>query len=273
MQVPFSQILFCALPIVLGSSTIVCDAQTTLALSTEYTRLGNQAIAQTSQPYDVFSDTNPVNDPLAGYPNYMYIQGITTGCAAGTFCPTQNITRAQVAVFVIRGIFVSHYGANQGDNFTFGATPYFTDVPTGSFGFNWIQKLYELGITSGCAGTPGNLQFCPNDDIPNEQIAVWVMRARVYASTTWVPGQPPPPPPATYSWPYPTCQVFVDEPVTGFGFTAAQALAGLGVITPIVPATSQTPCPTPQGNFNGTNVITREQMAVYVVRAILNQFF
>jgi len=32
----------------------------------------------------------------------FYARGITAGCAAGLYCPTANVTRGQMAVFLVR---------------------------------------------------------------------------------------------------------------------------------------------------------------------------
>jgi hypothetical protein len=36
--------------------------------------------------------------------NGLYANGITTGCGTGTYCPTQNVTREQMAAFIIRAV-------------------------------------------------------------------------------------------------------------------------------------------------------------------------
>ena len=61
------------------------------------------------------------------------------------------------------------------------STPYFQDVQPGDFGFAYIQKLYELGITKGCSGQSPTISFCPLDTLENIQIAIFVARARALA--------------------------------------------------------------------------------------------
>lgn len=112
---------------------------------------------------------------------FPYIQklkdlGITAGCTATTFCSNQTITRAEAAVFLVRGKLKSLFG----DNFTYpcqtassGCTPFFTDVPMGAFAYSFIQKLFELGITTGCSAT----QFCPDMTLTRQEAAVFVVRA------------------------------------------------------------------------------------------------
>src|SRR5579871_4226115 len=52
------------------------------------------------------------------------------------------------------------------------AAPYFTDVPSTHPYFPWIQKMKQLGITSGCNTTT----YCPDDPVTREQMAVFIMR-------------------------------------------------------------------------------------------------
>ncbi|MCG6964763.1 MAG: hypothetical protein LJE95_16030, partial [Acidobacteria bacterium] len=45
------------------------------------------------------------------------------------------------------------------------------DVPCpGGFAVNWIEDLYNRGITAGCTAT----SFCPNDNTRRDQMAVFV---------------------------------------------------------------------------------------------------
>ena len=46
---------------------------------------------------------------------------ITTGYADGTYRPAENVTRGQMAAFIIRALF--------GDTFSYTPIAYFTDVP------------------------------------------------------------------------------------------------------------------------------------------------
>ena len=81
--------------------------------------------------------------------NLLSGEKVTAGCGTGLYCPTQNVTRAQMAIFIVR---TAMGGGPNADNFTYSPAPHFTDVPANAFGFQWIQKMYELGITAGCVG-------------------------------------------------------------------------------------------------------------------------
>lgn len=122
-------------------------------------------------------------DVPAGHPYHDDVVAITrnrvtSGCGSNSFCPESPITRAQMAVFLL----VAAYG--------FGYVPplptgtYFQDVAVGSFAAEWIEQLFRAGITSGCSGTTAcnavnpNALYCPNQGIPREQMAVFLLRAK-----------------------------------------------------------------------------------------------
>jgi RHS repeat-associated protein len=55
-------------------------------------------------------------------------------------------------------------------------TPTFGDVPCADPDWGYIQKMYEIGITSGC----GSGNFCPENPVAREEMAVFVMRTKYY---------------------------------------------------------------------------------------------
>ncbi len=72
-------------------------------------------------------------------------QRITTGCAPGRYCPSSNVTRAQMALFLDRALGLAPT-----------ATDFFTD-DNGATGEAAINRLAASGITGGCAPS----KFCP----------------------------------------------------------------------------------------------------------------
>jgi hypothetical protein len=120
---------------------------------------------------------------------YLHVQGIvnaqvTAGCGPGIYCPAAPITRAQAAVFLLRG----KDGAAYVPPPALGTV--FNDVPQGSFAAAWIEELADRSITSGCGG--GN--YCPNASLTREQIAVFLLRTEEGSSYT-----PPPCAMATFT--------------------------------------------------------------------------
>jgi photosystem II stability/assembly factor-like uncharacterized protein len=102
-------------------------------------------------------------------------RGITQGCAVGPprlYCPTANVTREQMAIFIERalGVFTPPAGP---------ATPTFQDVPNSgatNFSYEFIEDFVARGITSGCAAGPPRL-FCPAAAVTRAQMAVFLVRA------------------------------------------------------------------------------------------------
>jgi hypothetical protein len=117
------------------------------------------------------------NDVQAGDYNADYIQsffdeGYTVGCGGGNFCPDAIHTRAQTAVFILKGRHGTSYAPPP-----CAATHQFDDVPCpptpeAPFG-DWIGELFVEGITAGCGGN----SFCPATGIPNQQMAAFLVRA------------------------------------------------------------------------------------------------
>jgi hypothetical protein len=115
----------------------------------------------TATPY--FTDV-PASSPFFKFIQKLKDLGITGGCSATTFCPEDPVTRAQMAVFII----ASRYGAI---HFNYPSAPYFTDVPSASPYFPFVQKMAQAGITAGCAP---NL-FCPSNPLTRGQMAVFIV--------------------------------------------------------------------------------------------------
>jgi len=120
----------------------------------------------TTTPY--YTDV-PASSPYFRYIQKMTDLGIAHGCSATTFCPGGNVPRGDASVLLVRGKLESLAG----DNFTYPAAPFFTDVPASLPQFRYIQKMYELGMTTGCSAT----QFCPNSLLTRQEIAVFLTRA------------------------------------------------------------------------------------------------
>jgi hypothetical protein len=185
-----------------------------------------------------FVDVTP-GDFFYDAANIMRARSITAGCSTSPlkYCPQDNITRAQMAIFVVRAVM-------GGDTFTFSNTPHFNDVSPSSFGFAWIQKLFELGVTGGC----GNSLYCPNDIMTRGQMAVFITRARLGAA-------------ADSTFRYPSQPYFTDVPASDplfkwiqrARFDSITAGCGSGTIY----------CP--------NDPVTRGQMAIFIVRGGFNQ--
>jgi len=118
----------------------------------------------------VFGDINASSPTPAfcGYIERFAADGITAGCGGGNFCPSDNVTRAQMAVFIERSLGVTAAPPCTGTVFAD-----VTDATVGPAFCGYIEKLAADGITAGCGG--GN--FCPLDNVTRAQMAVFILSA------------------------------------------------------------------------------------------------
>ncbi|MGH9363650.1 MAG: IPT/TIG domain-containing protein, partial [Thermoanaerobaculia bacterium] len=110
-------------------------------------------------------DSHPFHDFIVA----IFRGGITAGCGGGNYCPENPVTRAQMAVFLLKAEHGSAYMPPSASGTVFG------DVGVGDFAADWIEQLYSEGITGGCSASP--LLYCPNDAVTRAQMAVFLLRA------------------------------------------------------------------------------------------------
>jgi hypothetical protein len=146
-----------------------------------------------------------------------------------------------MAIFIVRAIYGS-------DNFTYTTTPYFTDVTPTTFGFPWIQKLKDLGVTAGCTAAT----YCPTEVVTRDEMAIFVIRARLGVS---VAGAVP-------AFTYPATPYFTDATATNeFAFPWIQRMKLENITAGCTPTM-----------YCSSSPVTREQMATFVMRGAFNQF-
>jgi hypothetical protein len=97
-----------------------------------------------------------------------YREGMTTGCGGGNYCPDSNVTRAEMAVFVLRALYGGSYGPPA-------SSSVFADVPVAGKEWMepWIIQFYNEGITTGCGGD----NYCPENNVTRAEMAVFIGRA------------------------------------------------------------------------------------------------
>ena len=93
--------------------------------------------------------------------------GITSGCGNGNYCPDDYVSRAQMAIFLLRAI----HGPNYSPHPATGAI--FQDVPADYWVAAWIEQLAAEGITGGC----GNGNYCPDAPVTRAQMSVFLVKA------------------------------------------------------------------------------------------------
>jgi hypothetical protein len=93
--------------------------------------------------------------------------GITLGCSVGFYCPSNKIQRAEMAVFLVRGMHGASFVPPP-------ATGIFADVPTSHPAAAFIEQLYHDGITLGCATNPA--RYCPTGQVTRAEMATFLVR-------------------------------------------------------------------------------------------------
>lgn len=115
----------------------------------------------------VFGDV-PAGYWAAAWVEQFAHDGITSGCGGGNFCPDAPVTRAQMAVFLLRAKYGFDYTPPD-----VGSGTGFVDVPSDYWSAAWIKQLVVEGITSGCGGGA----YCPSAPVTRAQMAVFLVRA------------------------------------------------------------------------------------------------
>jgi hypothetical protein len=175
------------------------------------------------------------DDVPMGHWAYDFIQtlamsGITGGCSGNNYCPDGLVSRAQMAIFLERGI--------QGSDFVPSPATgtMFADVPDTYWAAAWIEQLASDGITGGCGG--GN--YCPDNIVTRDQMAVFLLRSK-YGSS--------------YIPPTASGAMFDDVPIDHWAADWIEQLAVEGV-TGGCDASNY--CPDAE--------VSRDQMAVFLVK-------
>ncbi len=117
----------------------------------------------------------PGSDNFHDFVEAIVRAGITAGCGAGNYCRNAPVTRAQMAVFLLKAKHGQFYLPPD-------CTQVFPDVPCPSTFADWIEQLVAENITVGCGG--GN--YCPGNAVTRAQMAVFLLKAE------HVPGYTPP---------------------------------------------------------------------------------
>ena len=103
----------------------------------------------------------------AAWIKQLAAEGITAGCGNGKYCPDASVTRAEMAVFLLR----SKYGASYSPPAVGGITG-FGDVQPTYWAAAWIKQLVAESITAGC----GSGNYCPGNPVTRAEMAVFLVR-------------------------------------------------------------------------------------------------
>ena len=113
-----------------------------------------------------FTDV-PTNAWWTPHVEHFLNLGVTAGCGTARYCPQDSVKRWQMALFLIKALGASTTSTHRG---------YFADVgPTHPYRAA-IERLYELGVTSGEV-VNGVRYFRPDNDTTRAQITTFVAAA------------------------------------------------------------------------------------------------
>lgn len=189
----------------------------------------NSAVAGTLPPGGTFFDDD--GNIHEGSIEAIAAAGITKGCnppSNDLFCPSDTVTRGQMAAFLVRALGLTERDPNL--NF---------DDDDGSIFETDIERLATAGITKGC-NPPDNTSYCPNATVTRGQMAAFLVRGLGY--TTGADGD-----------------LFVDDDGSTFE-RDINRLGTAGVTSGCNPPANDRYCP--------DDAVKRDQMATFLTRAL-----
>ncbi len=151
-----------------GDGTVFCPDDSTLryqmAVFVLAARQGPKYQPPPCTPPGTFSDVSCPGGPAVDWIEDAHARGIVAGLPDGTYAPSLPVSRAQMAVFLLA---------------TAGITPpactppgIFEDVPCPGGYTNFVEALYNLGVTAGCQDSPK--LYCPDGPTKRNQMAVFL---------------------------------------------------------------------------------------------------
>lgn len=112
-----------------------------------------------------FTDV-PADSPFCPWIEELFRRDVVSGCGGGRYCPGSPVTRAQMAVFLLKSILGGNYMPPT-------CSGRFADVPCPSTFADWVEDLAARDITGGCSATA----YCPGDPVRRGQMAAFVAKA------------------------------------------------------------------------------------------------
>ena len=151
-----------------------------------------------------------------------------TECGEARICPGDPIPRWMVAVWLVRTVD----GADPGPGDPAG----FVDVDPEQWWAPFVDRLFGLGITTGCGTEP--MRFCPDRSVTREQMAAFLVRAFDVADGH------------------------------GVGFSDIAGSFARGYINALAAAGITVGCSSDPLRYCPQRSVTRGQMAVFLARAL-----
>ncbi len=166
--------------------------------------------------------------------NACFQAGIVAGYPDGTYAPSLQLDRAEMAVFIARACV-------GGDDYvpTPTASPSFPDVPTTHWAYKYIEYAHAAGTVQGYPDG----YYHPDDPLNRAQMAVFIARAMCGGDDSKVPT-------------YLGAPSFLDVPADFWALKHVEYLKSHNVALGY-----------PDGLYHPEYICARDQMAVFVARA------
>jgi hypothetical protein len=131
--------------------------------------------APASEAAHLFADDWSPGSWAETWAEAMYNKGLTAGCSASPlkFCPWDQTSRGQVAVFALR--------LKYGNNYTPPAATgtLFADLTdTNYYATAWAEKAFSEGLIPSCGYSGAKPKFCPKDLVSRGLSAYIIVRAK-----------------------------------------------------------------------------------------------
>ena len=79
----------------------------------------------------------PTDHPAFSFIESLVTSGVAAGCSGGNYCPDDAVSRAEIAIFLERGLRGSDFSPQPATGNSF------LDVGTGDFGAGFIEQLFR----------------------------------------------------------------------------------------------------------------------------------
>ncbi len=134
----------------------------------------------------------------------IFRNGVTVGCGDGLYCVNLPVSRAQMAVLLLKAQLGAGYVPPPATGLVF------ADVPVDAFAAAFIEDLAARGVSVGCGGE----NYCPDAPVTRAEMAPFLLKASLGA------GYVPPPASGT---------VFGDVPASAFAADWIEDLAARSI--------------------------------------------
>jgi len=190
--------------------------------------------------FSTFAFAQTFSDVAPDYWAYSYIEagyraGLFSGYPDKTYHPEEQVTRAQMAVFIQKAKGLPLYSGAQ----------IFTDVASTYWAFGSIGAVYQAGIVLGYPNGDGTVRYEPETVLTRAQMAVFLARAVRLDTSIYNPAD-------STTW----AANFTDVTTTYWAWKEIQAVAGAQIALGYSPTT-----------YAPETKLTRAMMAVFMCRA------